>query len=273
MRIYPITDHYYQPLFVDSRLKNSLRDKRNLPGLDFRIDSQISFLDNLTYTDELLDLQLNKPPINNLDFFLGNGSFESGDAEFLYQILRFLKPRNLIEIGSGHSTRIAHQALRRNFLESKSDNCTHLCIEPFEMPWLEQLDVIVMRNMIEDCDLSLFDSLERNDILFIDSSHMIRPQGDVLTEYLEILPRLHSGVIVHVHDIFSPRDYLDEWIRDDVRFWNEQYLLETLLSNTSRYEVIASLNYLACDYYSHLIKVCPYLLPGRQPGSFYFRVK
>ena len=141
------------------------------------------------------------------------------------------------------------------------------------MPWLEELDVDVIRSLVESCDLSLFDSLQANDILFIDSSHIIRPQSDVLTEYLQIIPLLKPGVVVHVHDIFSPRDYLDSWIREDVRFWNEQYLLEALLSNSDRYEILASLNYLSHDYYSHLKSVCPYLTPQRQPGSFYFVVK
>lgn len=273
LKVYPIRDHYYQPLFVDKRLKKSLREKRNLPGIDFRINSQLSFLESLTFADELVALNLQYSARNNLDFYLGNGSFESGDADFLYQILRFLKPKNLIEIGSGYSTRIARQALSQNFIESADNASSHLCIEPFEMPWLEQLGVTVMRSLVEECDLSLFDKLQKDDVLFIDSTHMIRPQGDVLVEYLEIIPRLKSGVIVHVHDIFSPRDYLDEWIRDDVRFWNEQYLLESLLSNTARYEVIASLNYLACDYYPFLSSVCPYLTPDRHPGSFYFRIK
>ncbi|WP_369410476.1 class I SAM-dependent methyltransferase [Pontibacter qinzhouensis] len=58
----------------------------------------------------------------------------------------------------------------------------------------------------------MFQQLEANDILFIDSSHIIRPQGDVLFEYLEVLPTLKSGVIVHVHDIFTPKDYLNEWV-------------------------------------------------------------
>ena len=71
---------------------------------------------------------------------------------------------------------------------------------------------------------------KKNDILFIDSSHIIRPQGDVLFEYLEILPILNPGVVVHIHDIFSPKDYLDNWIINDHLFWNEQYLLEAFLS-------------------------------------------
>ena len=74
------------------------------------------------------------------------------------------------------------------------------------------------------------------DILFIGSSHVIRPQGDVLFEYLELLPTLKRGVIVHVHDIFSPRDYPQSWLLDEVRLWNEQYLLEAFLTDNEHWK-------------------------------------
>ena len=94
-----------------------------------------------------------------------------------------------------------------------------------------------------------------------------------MKEYLEIIPLLKSGVFVHVHDIFTPRDYLDEWIREDVLFWNEQYLLECFLSNKEKYEVLAALNFLKNTNFYELQKVCPYLTKEREPGSFYFKIR
>ena len=141
------------------------------------------------------------------------------------------------------------------------------------MPWLEDIGVKVIRKLAEDCDANIFTSLEENDILFIDSSHIIRPQGDVLKEYLEIVPTLKKGVYVHVHDIFTPRDYLDEWIRDEVYFWNEQYLVEALLSDSNKYEIVAALNHLYHNNFNALKKVCPYISEGLEPGSFYFKIK
>jgi len=108
--------------------------------------------------------------------------------------------------------------------------------------------------------------------LFIDSSHVIRPNGDILYEYLQILPQLQSGVYVQVHDIFSPRDYLTEWQIEDVRFWNEQYLLEVLLSCEHRYEIVSALNFLKHKYFGDLKRVTPYLTEDREPGSIYFRI-
>jgi hypothetical protein len=110
-------------------------------------------------------------------------------------------------------------------------------------------------------------------LLFIDSSHIIRPQGDVLKEYLEILPLLPSGVYVHIHDIFTPKDYPSRWVVDNVLFWNEQYMLEALLSNSDRYEVIGALNFLKNNYFDMLKKVCPYLRTSDEPGSFYLRIR
>ena len=249
-----------------------MREPRNLPGIDFCVEKQLHFLEKLTFARELEDMKLNERKYEIKEFYINNESFESGDAEYLYQIIRFFKPKNVIEIGSGHSTKIANIALLRNKSENKED-FSHLCIEPYEMPWLEKLDVRVIRNTLENCEIEIFNKLEANDLLFIDSSHIIRPQGDVLKEYLEIIPRLKSGVIIHVHDIFTPRDYLDKWIREDVLFWNEEYLLECLLSNNQRYEILGALNFIKHSHYSKLKKVCPYLNKNREPGSVYFKVK
>jgi hypothetical protein len=139
------------------------------------------------------------------------------------------------------------------------------------MPWLEEIEASVVRKKIEDMDPLYFAELEENDILFIDSSHIIRPQGDVLFEYLELLPALSPGVIVHIHDIFSPKNYLKGWLEDEVRFWNEQYLLEAFLTHNRDWKIIGALNYLHHNHYEKLKAVAPYLTHDREPGSFYIQ--
>lgn len=109
------------------------------------------------------------------------------------------------------------------------------------------------------------------DVLFIDSSHMIRPQGDVLKIYLDILPKIKSGVIVHIHDIFSPRDYPAKWLKDEMRFWNEQYLLEAILSSGNAWEVLLANNLLKNNYFDTFKKFCPYISKNHESGSFYIR--
>ena len=95
---------------------------------------------------------------------------------------------------------------------------------------------------------------------------------DIIKIFLEILPKLKTGVIIHIHDIFSPRDYPENWLKVENRFFNEQYLLEGILGHSSRYEIMLSLNLLKNDYYNEIKKVCPFLTDKSEPSSFYIVV-
>jgi hypothetical protein len=273
MGLFPIRRHYYDPLFDPADLRKPLSEDRFLPGINMNVDGQLAFLSSLKSSQELRSLNLDIKTKDITDFYINNDSFLSGDADFLYQFIRATRPSKVIEIGSGNSTKIARLALERN--QSEGDGVArHICIEPYEKSWLEALrGVEVVRNLVENCDIKWESELQAGDLLFVDSSHIIRPQGDVLKAYLEIFPRLARGVYIHIHDIFTPKDYLADWIVRDVRLWNEQYLLEALLTNSDRYEVIAALNYLKHNHGSELSSVCPYLTSDREPGSFYIRVR
>jgi hypothetical protein len=90
------------------------------------------------------------------------------------------------------------------------------------------------------------------------------------------LPTLKPGVFIHIHDIFSPRDYPEIWIVDQVRLWNEQYLLEAFLSFNSDFEVVGALNYLKHTYPLELAESCPIFSINPddcEPGSFWIRRK
>ena len=183
------------------------------------ISGQLQFLSQLDFTNELSEDLFPLDPIKGNRFFLRNRSFGSGDAEFLYQFVRHVKPKRIIEIGSGFSTTILSSAHQKNISEDNGSlDYSHVCIEPFEMPWLEELPVTVIRSSVENIELDFFSSLNANDLLFIDSTHMIKPSGDILTEYLHILPALNPGTYIHIHDIFTPFNYPSVWINDDVRF-------------------------------------------------------
>jgi hypothetical protein len=267
--VFPLRNHYYDPQFDHRAQRRPFAAERSLPGIDWNIDGQLDRLGTLTFAAELADLP--RTPTATLDFFLDNDAFVAGDAEYWYQLLRATKPRRIFEIGSGHSTRMALRALERNRIEDPEYRCRHVCIEPYEMPWLEQTGVEVVRSKVEVLDVAFFAELEAGDILFIDSSHIIRPQGDVLFEYLELLPTLRPGVIVHVHDIFSPRDYLESWLVEGVRFWNEQYLLEAFLTHNSDWKIVGALNWLRHCHYDALKRVAPFLSIENEPGSFYLQ--
>ena len=268
--IFPLTSNYYEPSFNFDNLKKNLNEKRSLPGINFNIENQIKNLKQLDYKKELENLNLkNNSP--NFNFNIDNNFFEAGDAEIYYQMIRYHKPKKIIEIGSGQSSLIAMEAINNN---KQIDNfITELtCIEPFENKWLEKNDIRVIRKKVEEIDTDIFTDLNKGDILFIDSSHVIKPQGDIVKIFLEILPKLKSGVIIHIHDIFSPRDYLENWLKIENRFFNEQYLLEGMLDNSSRYKIMLSLNLLKYDFYKELKNVCPYLNDRSEPSSFYMTI-
>ena len=248
--VFPIRDHYYEPLFKPEHLGRSLREVRALPALDLDVPGQLALLERFHFQEELRAFPLERPGV--LGYHYHNESFGPGDAEVLYSVLRLFRPRRVIEIGSGRSTLIAASAIRKNREEDPDRACDHVCIEPYEMPWLESLGVRVVRERVERVGPERFAGLGRDDVLFIDSSHVIRPQGDVVFEYLELLPRLASGVLIHVHDITTPRDLPDDWIRERVRFWNEQYLLEAFLSFNREFRVIAAVNQLKHDHFDAL---------------------
>ena len=270
--VLPIRDQYYQPLINPRKhLQKPLNAPRVLPGIQWNIDEQLTLLKTFHYQEELRAIPMNEKDAQPLAFYYNNPSLCPADAEFLYSIIRHFKPRRVIEVGCGYSTRLAVQAEKKNLAENAERACTHICIEPYEMPWLEKLDVQVMRSKVEDVPLATFSQLEAGDILFIDSSHIIRPQGDVLFEFLEILPTLKPGVLIHVHDVFSPRDYLADWIMDQHCQWNEQYLLEAFLSFNSQFRIIGAVNLLKKEHGKALEDKCPTTAtrPADEPGSFW----
>jgi len=268
--VFPIRDHYYEPLFDGSVLRRSLSQERELPGISWNVDEQLQILESFAYSEELQDIPSSK--VDDLTFHLDNVMFGGGDANYLYNFIRLKKPARIFEIGSGYSTLLAIKAIQKNKEELPGYQCKHLCIEPFEMPWLEASGVTVIRQRVEDLDKLIFSELASGDILFIDSSHIIRPQGDVLFEYLELIPSLKKGVIVHIHDIFSPRDYLQRWVVEEVRFWNEQYLLEAFLTCNRDWKIIGALNFLHHNHYDALKAACPLLKREDEPASFYIEL-
>jgi hypothetical protein len=270
--VLPIRDQYYQPLINPVKyLKTPLDQPRILPGIKWNIEEQLALLKQFRYQDELSAIPHSKKNSAEHQFYYDNPSFRWADAGFLYSVIRHFKPRRVIEIGCGYSTLMAIQAEKKNASENAADACTHTCIEPYEMPWLEQLGVEVVRSKVEDLPIPTFGQLEAGDILFIDSSHIIRPQGDVLFEFLSILPTLKPGVLVHVHDVFSPRDYLKRWIVDEHCQWNEQYLLEAFLSFNDQFRVIGAVNLLKKDHRQALEESNPVTarMPDDEPGSFW----
>jgi predicted O-methyltransferase YrrM len=269
--VLPVPFHYYHPAFDATALPPSTWSRESaLPGIDFRIEQQLALLDRFRYAEELRQFPLEGDI--RVGFCYKNGMFGPGDAEVLYSIIRHVKPRRFVEIGSGCSTMLAKAALDRNRAEGK--DADHICIEPYAAGWLESAGVTqVIRDRVENLDPAFFRHLRENDILFIDSSHVVRTAGDVVFEYLEVLPRLQPGVLVHIHDIFLPFEYPLAWSRDLKWFWTEQYLVQAFLAFNKAFDVMLALSYLNAHHREALARIAPVYAgqSGVKPASLWIR--
>ncbi len=260
--------HFYQPIPDTRALPDALwRRETALPGIDLNVRGQIRLLRELARFRPEYDRIPHTPTGDPQVFHLTNGAFEGTDALAYYAMIRRFRPRTVIEVGAGHSTRLAALAARRN-------GRTKLhCIEPFPKPFLRGLPGLsrLIDRPVQEVGLRPFLALRRNDILFIDSSHVSRIGSDVNFLFLEVLPRLRPGVLVHVHDIFLPGDYPRDWVLGEHRFWNEQYLLQAFLTFNRGYEVMLANAWLGRRHQSLLRKVFPKSAPWWGGGSFWLR--
>jgi hypothetical protein len=185
-------------------------------------------LDFSTFESELRGIDLSNPFFGGLD------------ASILFAITRRFQPARIIEIGSGYSSQIMQRALARR-------PSIHHVIEPYPRAFVEELAatgaIELQRKEVQQVPLEFFDQLQAGDILFIDSSHVVSIGSDVQFEILELLPRLHPGVVVHFHDIFWPEEYPHSWVTEFHWFLNEQYMLQAFLAFNDRFETMLGVNY------------------------------
>lgn len=188
-------------------------------------------------------------------------------------MIRHFKPKRIVEIGCGNSTLLIAQALRNEGLESA---CEFLCIEPFPPAYLQPLPEGVSKLInsdVQSASLDHFKSLESGDILFIDSTHVSKIESDVVYEYLEILPVLKPGVIIHIHDIFLPYEYPKNWIEDLRFFWNEQYMLKAFLLFNNNFNVMVPSHAMYREQQKIFEKMVPSLRETTHPPSAFWMVR
>lgn len=243
--------HFYTPIPQTTDLTQEvLRYRSEMVGVDLQSDNQISLIRHFgsAYKQVYEKFPLEKTDIDH-QYYCNNPYLSPLDAIVLYSMIRHYQATHIIEVGSGYSTYISAQAVRDN----RSDGVeTHLtAIEPYPNAVLRSgFDGLsqLINTPVQKVPLSLFQGLASGDILFIDSTHVLKTGSDVQWLYLEVLPRLQSGVIVHVHDIFLPYEYPEEWLLNDHRFWNEQYLLQAFLAGRNDFEVLFASHYMSHDY-------------------------
>jgi len=209
------------------------------------------------------------------EYYLKNASFGSVDAEILYSMIRRFKPRRIIEIGSGNSTYLSAMALLRNQQEDPGYQWDLAAINPYPSDIMQAgfagLTKLINKK-VQDVELSQFCQLQENDILFIDSSHVLNIGSDVQYEYLEILPRLNPGVIIQMHDILMPAEYFRRWVMRDYYFWTEQYLLQSFLAFNDSFKVLWGASYMHLRHSEKLRAAFKsYDHQTTWPGSFWIR--
>jgi hypothetical protein len=209
------------------------------PGLDLAFGRQLEFLQNVVPQYQA-EWQSESGPFFSVSYNYNNGFFETIDAEIAYSMVRHYKPRRIVEVGGGYSSRVMAAALDVNF---KQDGVRGelVTIDPYpdRMPQKALSDrLTLITQTVQDVELDIFLSLESGDFLFLDSSHVVGIGSDVVREYLEIVPRLAGGVLIHAHDIFLPSDYPREAVLHNLAFWSEQYLLQALLMFNRQFEVL-----------------------------------
>jgi predicted O-methyltransferase YrrM len=166
------------------------------------------------------------------------------DARTLYYMLREHRPARYLEVGSGLSTFYASLAARRN--AAAGSPLTITCIEPYPFDALRTLpDFDLVEGFVQDTPLSVFESLEPGDVLFIDSSHALKIDSDVAYLFLEVLPRVRPGVLVHIHDVHFPFNTpypADTWLFGErwPVYWNEAMVVQTFLAFNTAFETLLS---------------------------------
>jgi hypothetical protein len=248
--------HFYQPIPDTRTLAEDLWTRESeMPGIEWNEPGQLDLLSRVfpQFRSEYDELPAG-PASSPSQFHFNNGAFDGTDALVLYCMIRHFRPATVLEVGAGFSTRLSAQAALKN------GNTRLVSIEPNPDPVVQRgfpgLASVITRR-VQDVGYALFEELEAGDILFIDSSHVVQCGGDVNFLYLEVLPRLKPGVLVHSHDIFLPQEYPRGWVVDLRLFWTEQYLLQAFLAFNTAFEVIFANNFMGLRHPGPMREVFP----------------
>ena len=241
------------------------RSLRQLGGIELRQEEQLELLEEL---GQFYGQQpFTEKPTAGARYFFDNGYFSYSDALLLYRMIRYAKPKRIIEIGSGYSSFVMLDTSERFF-----DNSIQMTfIDPYPERLQSRLTdndlktVNLIPKRVQDVDLERFSELGDGDILFVDSSHVSKVGSDLNHILFEIIPRLSKGVFVHFHDIHYPFEYHTEWILKRQWFWNEAYILRAFLQYNSAFTVRIWNQFLGKHFPERVEKSMPLAL--KNPGG------
>lgn len=234
--------HYYSPIILVDDIKkreHEIWDKANnegIKGIDLRVDEQIKLIDSLSVY--YADIPFKPEKQQNIRYHYNNSFYSYTDGIILYSMLRHYSPKRIIEIGSGFSSAVLldtnelffNNAINLTFIEPYPERLNSLILET------DKKQTTIIQSDVQLVPLDVFQRLQSGDILFIDSTHIVKTGSDVNYILFEILPTLQSGVLIHFHDIFYPFEYPKEWVFNG-RNWNEDYFLKAFLMYNDRFEI------------------------------------
>jgi hypothetical protein len=260
--LYAPPGNYLSPLSSQADIDRAIRAKSDLPGIVLDEEAQLDLLKQLAgwWSD------VPEGGSASHRYYSENAMYGLADAAVYFGMLRYIKPKRIIEVGCGLSSAVA-----MDYADAYDSDLSLTFIEPNPqrlesiMRPSDRSRCTVIDKQVQDVDLSVYAALEPGDALFIDSSHIVKPGSDVNWLYLEVLPTLPSGTFVHIHDIFWPFEYPVEWLQER-RDWTEGYLLRALLTDSDRWRVLLFSNWLWQNH-RELFRGANSRGPG--PGSFW----
>lgn len=245
----PVGD-FYSPIVDPAeaaryfQLLESAGTPASLPGI--ALDREAMKQMWMTLLPAMRSAPFRELPGNGFRYGFTNEAYEWGDGLVLHAMIRHYRPRKIIEIGSGWSTVCIADTIKH----SLNGECELTCIEPYPdlarslLVSLATEQIQILETPVQQVPLSSF-ILAPNDILFIDSTHVLRTGSDVCRELCEILPSLTPGVIVHLHDMFWPFEYPRKWVVDENRSWNELYAVRLMLTHSRDWKILMFNDYMS----------------------------
>lgn len=242
--------HHYSPITPKDEVERHFRllearpVPESLPGIVIDQPAMVALWRE--FLPLLAEIPFRAEPRSAIRYALDNPAYAWGDGQVLYSMIRRFRPRRIVEVGSGWSTICTLDTVAL-FLDGE---CTITLIEPYPKLVRDLIGLTgpvpaIIDRPVQDVPLSVFEQLGSGDILFIDSTHVVRTGGDVCWELFEILPRLKPGVFVHFHDIFWPFEYPRAWAADENRSWNEIYALRAYLTGNHAWRIVMFNDYLS----------------------------
>lgn len=242
--------HFYSPIPDTRTLETRVWDRKwNLGPIDMRDEDQVA-LATFTRTTSL-DLFLSLVVRSNNGYTTPNEMFDGIDGLICYSLVRRHRPTRVIEVGSGHSTLLLAAALQDAGGDAHEKEVELLTIDPYPLPSASgtTLDSARLKKAhVQDIPREEFDQLEKDDVLFIDSSHIVSIGSDLHYLFSRIIPSVAPGVLIHFHDIFLPEEYPREWVTERHWFFNEQYFLSSFMSFNPEFEVVWASRYMQLNH-------------------------